>query len=153
MVEPLPNIMKERKERKKRKEWKGHQGWEPQNSRTPAHPTLANHRSEKELSLLWIDKARAKDQGCDFIKGSFFFQWNSNEISWKKSISLNFISHLFVNNDYTLHFISFHFTELRSSFHFISFHRVVKWVLMKCFFINEAVREGAFWGTRERKVW
>jgi hypothetical protein len=32
-------------------------------------------------------------------KGSLFFQWNFNEISWKKSISLNFISHLFVNND------------------------------------------------------
>jgi hypothetical protein len=37
----------------------------------------------------------------------------------------NFISHLFVNYDYTLHFISFHLTEL--GLHFTSFHFIGSW--------------------------
>jgi hypothetical protein len=50
----------------------------------------------------WRSKA-----GVSFHWGSLFCPLKSNEISWKRCIFMNFISHALVKND--KHFISFHF--------------------------------------------
>ncbi len=58
--------------------------------------------------------------------------WNTHKISWKSIISIYFISHPLLENEYTVHFISFHTNT--QDLHFIV---VVKWILMS---INETVR-------------